>query len=307
MNRILAYAQLLRLPNAFTAVADIALAALVLWTMGGRSLNWSEALTVSLLMLSSTTLYSAGMAWNDFFDFVQDAKERPFRPLPSGRVSRQAAMWLAETFMLAGILLAAASDSINVDRSQGVPASLIALALSTVILLYDRVLKRTWLGPIGMGSCRFLNVRLGFCALPGDQHGVAYALASIVGIYTVGLTWFARREASKSHAWQLQLAAFLSALALLTTGFLPLETAPLSRSPQFWSLLIALIAWLGAPVVQALQNPGPAQVQRAVKRGVLGIILVDAVLAFGLVGVDGLAIALLYLPAAALGRVIYST
>jgi 4-hydroxybenzoate polyprenyltransferase len=307
MNQLLAYAQLVRLPNLFTAVADIALAAMFVWHTNGRSLNGSQAVTLSLLMLSSAALYSAGMAWNDFFDFEEDAKERPFRPLPSGRVSRRAAMWLAETLMLAGLLLAGASDYVNVGRSQGVPASIVALVLSIVIVLYDRVLKRTWLGPIAMGGCRFLNVRLGFCALPAVQQDVAYFLASIVGIYTIGLTWFARREASRSNAGQLQLAATLSALALLATGFAPPELLPLLRSPQFWCLQIALITWLGIPVVQAIRKPIPVQVQRAVKRAVLGIIFIDAVLAFGLVGVDGLAIALLYLPASALGRMIYST
>jgi len=307
MNRLIAYAQLVRLPNVFTALADICLAAMALCHTNGRSLSGSRWLTVSLLMLSSAALYSAGMAWNDICDFEQDSGERPFRPLPSGRVSRRTAMLLAGALMLLGILLAAGSDRIEVDRSQGTPAGLIALALSAVILLYDRLLKRTWLGPIAMGCCRFLNVRLAFCALPADHHELAYALASIVGTYTIGLTWFARREASESHANQLRLAAFLSAGALLIAGFLPSELVPRGRTVEFWCILIALIGWLGVPVVQALRKPGPQQVQYAVKRGVLGIILVDAVLAFGVAGVDGLAIALLYLPAAALGQLIYST
>jgi 4-hydroxybenzoate polyprenyltransferase len=306
MNRLLAYAQLVRLPNVFTAVADIAVAAMVLWNRGGRSLNRSQWLTVSLLMLSSAALYCAGMAWNDFFDFEQDSKERPFRPLPSGRISRRSAMWLATGLMLFGILLAVSSDYMNVDRSRGTPAGLIALALSTVILLYDRLLKRSWLGPIGMGGCRFLNVRLGFSAPPG-YHDIAYALASIVGIYTIGLTWFARREASQSHASKLRLAAVLSGAALLVSSLLPPDLAPAARTAQFWFLLAALICWLSIPVIQALREPGPPQVQRAVKRAVLGIILVDAVLAFAVIGPGGLAIALLYLPATALGRLIYST
>jgi 4-hydroxybenzoate polyprenyltransferase len=71
--------------------------------------------------------------------------------------------------------------------------------------------------------------------------------------------------------------------------------------------LTALIAWLGLPAIRAIREPDPLQVQRAVKKGVLGIILVDAMIAFAVVGVAGLAIALLYLPASALGRLIYST
>jgi 4-hydroxybenzoate polyprenyltransferase len=307
MKRLLAYAQLVRLPNVFTAIADIALAAIVLWIRSGRSLHWNQYLTVSLLMLSSAALYCSGMVWNDFFDFEQDLKERPFRPLPSGRISIRAAAWLAGTLMILGILLAAGSDRINVFSPHGSPASVVALALSAAILLYDRLLKRTWLGPIAMGSCRFLNVLLGFSALPVAEPDLACALASIVGVYTIGLTWFARREAAQSHALQLRLAGFLSAIALLAWGFLPPELAPGTRSVQYWCILIALIAWLGVPVIQAIRNPAPPQVQRAVKRAVLGIILVDAALAFGIAGVDGLAIALLYLPAATLGRLIYST
>jgi 4-hydroxybenzoate polyprenyltransferase len=307
MNRLLAYAQLVRLPNVFTAIADIAPAAVVLWTSNGRSLHWSQWLATLLLMLSSAALYSSGMAWNDFFDFDQDLKERPSRPLPSARVSSRAAMWLAVALMTLGILFAAGSDHINAVRSQGIRAGIIALALSAVILLYDRLLKRTWTGPIAMGFCRFLNVRLGFCALPPGREELAYALASIVGIYTIGLTWFARREASQSHAGQLQLAAILSAAALLAAGLLPPDLSPGARTSRYWCLLAVLIAWLGLPAIQAIRKPAPPEIQRAVKRAVLGIILVDATLAFGVAGLDGLAIALLYLPAAALGRLVYST
>src|SRR5438067_2386375 len=81
-----AYAQLVRLPNVFTAMADITLAALATAALRER---WPVFV---LLLLASSCLYCGGMVWNDVFDVEQDRRERPFRPLPSGRVSRGAAM-----------------------------------------------------------------------------------------------------------------------------------------------------------------------------------------------------------------------
>src|SRR5262245_28722487 len=80
MNRLLPYAQLVRLPNVFTALADIALGALVTAALPA---HWPAFV---LLLLASACLYSAGMVWNDYFDLEQDRRERPFRPLPSGRI-----------------------------------------------------------------------------------------------------------------------------------------------------------------------------------------------------------------------------
>ena len=37
--------------------------------------------------MASTLLYWSGMVWNDYFDLEQDRKERPGRPLASGRIT----------------------------------------------------------------------------------------------------------------------------------------------------------------------------------------------------------------------------
>src|SRR5271166_2427559 len=76
-SRLKPYAQLVRLPNVFTAFADICLGALAAHILPDK---W---LPFVLLLLSSGCLYCAGMVWNDFFDIEQDCKERPFRPIPS--------------------------------------------------------------------------------------------------------------------------------------------------------------------------------------------------------------------------------
>src|SRR5438128_10902981 len=99
------YAQLIRLPNVFTAFADIALGGLCAWGSGASSSTW---LVFPLLLLSSACLYSSGMAWNDFFDLAQDSRERPFRPIPSGRISRLDAAMFAGMLQILGLLLAGA-------------------------------------------------------------------------------------------------------------------------------------------------------------------------------------------------------
>ena len=76
-----AYLQLLRLPNVFTAMADMLLGFL----FTHQTLEpWPQFV---LLLGSSSLLYLAGMVLNDYFDRDQDARERPLRPIPSGRVS----------------------------------------------------------------------------------------------------------------------------------------------------------------------------------------------------------------------------
>jgi 4-hydroxybenzoate polyprenyltransferase len=94
---LLAYAQLVRLPNVFTAMADIALAALVTGALPGQLVEFV------LLLVASSCLYCSGMVWNDFFDLEQDKRERPFRPLPAGRISLRAAAGLGTVLMLAGL------------------------------------------------------------------------------------------------------------------------------------------------------------------------------------------------------------
>jgi 4-hydroxybenzoate polyprenyltransferase len=57
----------------------------------------------------------------------------------------------------------------------------------------------------------------------------------------------------------------------------------------------------------AIAKPAPQRVQAAVKRSVLGLVLLDAILATGLIGLAGLALVILLAPAALLGKWIYST
>src|SRR2546423_1408094 len=132
MSRVRAYAQLVRLPNVFTALADICLGAVAGAAVGGPAAGawWPRS---AWLLGSSACLYGAGMVWNDYFDLEQDRKERPFRPLPSGRIRPAAAARLGAALLAAGLALAAASGWTGggFDRT---PA-LLAVALAAAVLL----------------------------------------------------------------------------------------------------------------------------------------------------------------------------
>jgi 4-hydroxybenzoate polyprenyltransferase len=305
MSRVHAYAQLIRLPNVFTALADIGLGLLTTATLGQAPATARWWLAGGCLLAASACLYSAGMVWNDWFDLEQDRRERPFRPLPSQRISTISAARLGGALVVAGLALAALAGS---HAPVWNPAPLaIAAILVTAILFYDGWLKRTWAGPLGMGACRFLNVLLGFSLW--DEALTSWGLhgAATVGLYIVGVTWFARTEARASRRAQLFAAAMVMAAALLLAMPLPLWFSPGATSPFFVYLLVATGFVVGWPIYQAILRPTPKLVQAAIKQAIFGLVFLDATLATALAGVTGLAILLLLLPAIYLGRWVYST
>src|SRR5215467_11229836 len=99
-SSLVAWLQLLRLPNVFTAVADVTMGYLVV--LG----ELRPALYFGLLVASSVLLYLSGMVLNDVFDAKVDAQDRPDRPIPSGRISRRAASHVGRGMFIGGIAIA---------------------------------------------------------------------------------------------------------------------------------------------------------------------------------------------------------
>lgn len=293
-----AYAQLVRLPNVFTAFADICLGALAAGPLLAR---W---LPFTLLLLASGCLYCAGMIWNDFFDLEQDRRERPFRPLPSGKVPLRTAAMLGGVLLAAGLLFALLAGFSGPNR--WAPVILSGLLVSA-ILLYDAWLKHFWAGPLGMGACRFLNVLLGLTLADNLSWPWNVHLALVVGLYIVGVTWFARTEARLSSQRALAGAAVVMLASLLLALPLPVRADPEKTSLAFPYLLVLLGFVVGLPIYHAIKTPTPARVQSAVKRAIVGLVILDAILATAFVGVSGLVILVLLVPVLYLGRWIYST
>jgi 4-hydroxybenzoate polyprenyltransferase len=297
---LLPLARLLRLPNVFTAFADIGLglcATVALLPANADSNFWWKA---ALLVLASGCLYSAGMVWNDYFDFAEDKRDRPFRPLPSGRISIRTAALIGTALLALGWSFAAVTSRAG---------ALIALVLVVAILLYDSRIKRTPFGPAGMALCRFLNVLLGLSL--ADTTSIPWVtrlhLALTIGVYIVGVTWFARTEEKRSDPKVLVRAA----LVMFAAGLLALAVATRvpqgTSSPLFPYLLVVAGFWVGVPVVRAIQKPTADRVQAGVKRSIFGLVVLDALLASVFVGTWGLLLVLLLPPALLLGKWVYST
>jgi hypothetical protein len=299
--RLLAFAQLMRLPNVFTAFADIVLAACVgIALMPDVSREYIT--TIAILALASGCHYLAGMVWNDVFDMAEDLRDRPFRPLPSGRIFVRTAAVLGGMLSLTGIGLSILGG-----------AAAIGVALAAAVLLYDAWLKRLPmpLGPLGMALCRFLNVLMGLSAIPADvlTDERRIHIAGVIGVYILGVTWFARTEATVSNRWSLRGAASVMVVSLALALVLKARYPDLAGHAMFlfpW-LLVAFGFLIGLPVARAIGTPGPKEVQAAIKRCVLGLVVLDAVLATAFVGAPGLLILLLLPPALLMGKWVYST
>jgi len=294
-----AYLQLLRLPTVFTAMADIFLG-FILTYRGFQPLD-----KLLGLLGASCGLYLAGMVFNDVFDRKQDALERPNRPIPSGRVSVMAAVVLGIVLMAGGV---ASAWTVNVW------SQIIALALVPAILGYDAVLKRTSLGPLGMGLCRFLNVMLGASNFSWQQMGSYWARPQLVcaiglGVYIIGVTWFARTEAKQSSRAQL-----IAALVVLDAGVAVLAGLIgtwLNEGDATTSLLLLalIVGQLNYRAFSAIRDPSPQRVQPIIKHMLLSYVMLDASLVFWHTG-DGklaFATACLVIPAMFLGRFIPMT
>jgi 4-hydroxybenzoate polyprenyltransferase len=216
---------------------------------------------------------------------------------------------LLGTVLLAGGVLCAVLAGWLRGESTGwaTPSAIVALFLAGAILLYDGWLKRTWAGPLGMGACRFLNVLLGLSVAGAPPWPWGWHLALIVGLYIVGVTWFARTEARESNREMLALATVVMLASLVLALPLAAQAGDSETSPLFPYLLVALGFLIGVPAWRAVADPTPSRVQPAVKRAIFALVLLDATLAAALAGTPALLLALLVLPAMFLGRWIYST
>jgi 4-hydroxybenzoate polyprenyltransferase len=124
-----------------------------------------------------------------------------------------------------------------------------------------------------VGTCHFLNVLLGLTVPASLARGCKLHLAAVVGLYIVGVTWFARTEARMSRKAALEAAAAVMVAALLLALPVPVWFPPDTSSPLFPYLLVGLGFLVDLPVGNAIARPAPAQVQTAVKRSIMGLVL----------------------------------
>jgi hypothetical protein len=146
-SAIINYFILVRIPNVLTTISNILLGYIFF-----TSVEHFDYFDMILLISISAFLYIGGMVLNDYLDIKIDKKERPWRPLPSNKISKKNALIITIISFL---------YSLTISFVVGWYTFIITLIMVTLIFLYNRFLKNTICGSINMGFIRSLNVLLG--------------------------------------------------------------------------------------------------------------------------------------------------
>jgi len=315
-SRTAAYLRLFRVPNLFTAWADILMGFLVVHQ------GFTPLQPLVFLLIASACIYTAGMVLNDVYDIEIDRVERPTRPLPAGEISLVQASRVGYLLLMVGVIAAAVSGVWAPAGAMAWRGGCVAFILALCVLLYDGILKKTPVASWVMGACRFLNVLLGMsCAVMvvrdaqvGGYLPHEWMIAGGFGCYIAGVTWFARTEARVSSRWQLAAAVLVMTGGLLMLAWFPVAMtdagrAELEMPPNIVFLLLML---LGATIIYrcflAVCEPIPARVQMAVKHCLQSLIVLDAAVAASVAGLQSAVVVLaLLVPMFVLGRWFRST
>lgn len=292
-RRLKEYLLLIRLPNVFTTPSNI-----LVGYFAAVSAADAEGAHLIALVISSGMLYIAGIVLNDFFDIEIDKKERPSRPLPSGKISKAYAL---------GIAIVALLIANTVALLVGPVTLAVSLALTLAIIAYDYRLKHSAVGPFVMGSTRFLNVILGaspmLLYIDGHSFAIVGAAASLLFFYVSSITLLSKKEVGndRPNSTPVFLILFAVISATIILGML------LQLEWQFLIILSIFAAVLIGTFKQYLGKKKPS-VQKAVRNMVISIIILDSVFVTGTAGLPyGLATLLLIAPVVVLAKKLYVT
>ncbi|WP_413106144.1 SCO3242 family prenyltransferase [Streptomyces sp. Inha503] len=220
----------------------------------------------AVLASASVCLYWAGMALNDFADRNVDTRERPQRPIPSGRVTPAQALTVAGGLTGAGLALAGAAGG---WRTLGV-----AVPLAGVVWVYDlRAKAHPVGGPAAMAAARALDVLLG--AGVGRLRAAAPA-AVVLGVHTAVVSALSRAEVAGASRGRLgATVAATAAVAALAAR----SGAPGAQKPATAALAMYLAYFAGAQARAAADRGRPHSVRQAVAAGITGMLPLQALCA----------------------------
>ena len=260
-QRLKAYLRLTRPANLLTAISDI-------WAGAGLAgyffLAHKTIWPFVLLSIASVFLYAGGVVLNDVFDAALDQQERPERPIPSGLVAKRSAALFGGLLLLAGVALSAANSLFS---------GLLGLLIAAACILYDGWAKpHAFFGPLIMGLCRGLNLLLGMSLLSFTPLNIQ-TLAIVPLLYIAAVTLISRGEVHGGNQWALLLAIFIYSLVIVVIVFTGISMH--NRIPVL-IFVVLFAAFIYPPLWSACKDPGAEKIGRAVKAGVLGLILMDA-------------------------------
>jgi 4-hydroxybenzoate polyprenyltransferase len=322
------YLRLVRISNLPTAISNI----LAGWLVVNAA--WSPPLVVVALVVGSALIYMAGMVLNDWFDRQTDRDERPERPIPTGKVSAGAALWLGIALLFSGwavllitaLALAPAASCTGGERLAGSASLLVVM-----VVAYDAVVKRTIAGPLVMGACRSLNYLVAMSLLaPASPVAVVvadgdawwglprgcWAIAAGVGLFVAGITTMARHESTSVRRAELVVGGLLMIAGICVLGW-GCDQLLAPRDPAGFVTFVPSALLFGFLLITVLRRwliaiamPRPSQTQQTVVAALGSLILIDAVVCLLAVPTHpqfGIAVALLIVPAWVLRRWVAAT
>lgn len=261
MKKLIGFLRLTRPANIVTAISDILGGTAIAWYAGGEH----ELLSVFLLIVATIGLYGGGVVFNDFFDAALDRVERPERPIPSGLIAEKEAALLGTFLLIAGI---AAASAVSVY-----PSGTIAFAIAIAALVYDKWSKHHRVaGPLNMGLCRGLNLLLGMSLVPFtvDQLG---SLAVVPVLYIAAITLISQGEVHGGKSKTILIAALLY---LVVIALILYTSAVLGNSLYALGFLLILALLIFPPLLKAFRDPVGKNIGKAVKAGVIALIVMNA-------------------------------
>lgn len=273
----------MRPANIVTSIADV-LAGIAISGVVAGSIFFSNTISqIILLCLSTIGLYGGGVVFNDVFDADLDRVERPERAIPKGIVSLKEATVLGIILLLTGIISAAIVSEMS---------GILALSIASAALIYNKWSKHhAFFGPLNMGLCRGLNLLLGISMVP-IAVTQWWFVAIIPIIYIAAITMISRGEVHGGSKKTLYFAALLYLIVI--ASILLLSN---SKGMLWWTLIFLLpFAWMiFSALIKAIRITVPKNIGKAVKAGVIALILMNAAwaAAFGMISLAFLIILLL--------------
>jgi len=274
LKKTTGFLQLMRPANIVTSIADVLAGIAISGFVAGSDFLPDNISPVILLCISTIGLYGGGVVFNDVFDAGLDKLERPERPIPKGMVSIREAAFLGTVLLLTGVVAAAIVSGIS---------GLLALSIAFAALIYNKWSKHhTIAGPLNMGLCRGLNLLLGI-SIVAAAIPKWWFIAIVPIIYIAAITMISRGEVHGGSKSTLYFAGFLY-LMVIASILLLSDIMGMFR----WALIFLLpFAWMiFSALIKAIRIPAPQNIGKAVKAGVIALVLMNAAwaAAFGVIG-----------------------
>ena len=296
------YFTLVRFPNLFTLPSNIFAGYFSVHTH-----NSIDIATIVLLTLVSVCLYAAGIIFNDVADRKIDRKERPNRPIPSGKITLRNAIVLA-------ILLVVISVAVSYLISSA--TFIVAVLLIVLIAVYDFVLKDSLFGPGFMAGTRVLNVLLGASTDLSFIEESSYMLYRLFivclseFIYVLGISVLSKLETLKNKRIKVGVLNAILFVSPLILGVYATITGILNDYTWIYIFIFGSFVLSILRIMNSAKSPITiSTVQKIIGLLIAGIIIHDTIYIAGSLDswYSGFSIFVLLVPVMLLGKKFYVT